>query len=57
MLHIAIPLLEELENIPTLLKTIAAQKHANYKVYFCVNQPDAWWGNLDKIAACNNNQA
>ncbi len=55
MLHIAIPLLEELENIPTLLKTIAAQKHQNYKVYFCVNQPDEWWGDLQRIKSCINN--
>jgi hypothetical protein len=57
MLHIAIPLLEELENIPTLLKTIAAQNHQNYKVYFCVNQPDEWWGDLQRIDACKNNQS
>jgi len=56
MLHIAIPLLDELENIPTLLSTIAAQNHPNYKVYFCVNQPDDWWGDLNHITVCNNNQ-
>ena len=56
MLHIAIPLLEELENIPSLLKTISAQKHNLYKVYFCINQPDYWWGDLQKIDACKNNQ-
>ncbi|MCK5856406.1 MAG: hypothetical protein KAG64_02885 [Bacteroidales bacterium] len=57
MLHIAIPLLEELDNIPTLLKSIAVQNHQDYKVYFCVNQPDDWWGRIEKIAACNNNQS
>ena len=56
MLYIAIPLLNELENIPSLLKSIAAQKHQNYQVLFCINQPDDWWGKLDKIAICKNNQ-
>ncbi len=56
MLYIAIPLLNELENIPTLLNSIAAQKHQNYTVLFCINQPDDWWGKLDKIAVCKNNQ-
>ena len=56
MLHIAIPLLNELENIPVLVDCIAKQNHHNFKVYFCVNQPDNWWGKLDKIEECNNNQ-
>ena len=56
MLHIALPLLKELENIPSIVKNIAGQNHSNYKVYFCINQPDDWWGKLDKIEACKDNQ-
>jgi len=56
MLYIAIPLLNELDNIPNLLNSIAAQNHQNYTVLFCINQPDDWWGKLDKIEVCKNNQ-
>jgi len=56
MLHIAIPLLDELNNIPKLLKSIAVQKHSDFKVYFCVNQADEWWNEPTKLDICKRNQ-
>lgn len=55
-LKIAIPLLNELDNFPTLIECIAYQTQSNFKVYFCVNQPDDWWGDLSQIDKCKNNQ-
>lgn len=54
-LHIAIPLMDELSHLPALLQDLGAQDHPNYKVYFVINQPDKWWGDPDKIAACERN--
>jgi hypothetical protein len=56
-LHIAIPLLDELENIPSLLEDISRQGNVDYKVWFCVNQPDAWWQDAERMAVCRRNAA
>ena len=56
-LHIAIPLLMELENLPQLIDDIQKQDFQQYEVYFCINQPDNWWSEPNNIEACENNQA
>ncbi len=53
-LHIAIPLLNELENLPALMQDLSAQD-GNFKVYFCVNQPEEWWNDGNKLPICENN--
>jgi len=55
LLHIAIPCLDELNYIDKCLNSIDSQKYKNYKVYICVNQPDEWWSDEDKIDICRNN--
>jgi glycosyltransferase involved in cell wall biosynthesis len=56
-LHIAIPTLDELEFLPRTLDAIAKQKTGfPFQVYVCVNQPDAWWNNEEKVTICKNNQ-
>jgi len=56
-LHIAIPALDELEFLPHTLAAIAQQKtEFPFSVYICVNQPDAWWNDPEKIEICRNNQ-
>ena len=54
--YIAIPLLDELDNLPSILSTIEKQDCSNYEVFFCVNQPDAWWG-TEKRDVCERNVA
>jgi len=54
-MHIAIPLMDELENLPQLLNDIRAQDTDDYRVYFCVNQPDVWWKNEEKRSVCERN--
>lgn len=54
-LHIAIPLMDELENLPQLLSDIRIQDHDNYKLYVCVNQPDTWWDHKEKHQSCERN--
>jgi len=56
-IYVTIPLMDELENLPLLLKNISAQNCQDYSVYFCVNQPDSWWEDPEKIALCERNLA
>ena len=56
-LHIAIPALDELEFLPHTLAAIEKQKtEFPFSVYICVNQPDSWWDNTEKIEICQNNR-
>lgn len=49
--------MDELENLPSLLADIESQSISNYKVYFCLNQPDQWWEDSAKVKICEANQA
>jgi len=56
-LYIAIPALDELDYLPQTLAAIAQQKtDFSFSVYVCVNQPDMWWNDAEKIEICQNNQ-
>lgn len=56
-LHIAIPAMQELEYLPATLDCIAMQFTATpFHLYLCVNQPDAWWEDDEKIAVCEENR-
>jgi glycosyltransferase involved in cell wall biosynthesis len=56
-LYIAIPALDELDYLPKTLAALAQQKtEFPFSVYICVNQPDEWWYNKEKIEICQNNQ-
>ncbi len=54
-LFIAIPLLDEYDNIHSLLNNLKSQSIQDFTVYFCVNQPDEWWEDNQKIQICNRN--
>lgn len=56
-LHVAIPAIDELDHLPVTLDNLAAQRvDYPFTVYVCVNQPESWWNNPDKIDVCQNNQ-
>ena len=56
-LFVAIPALDELDFLPDTLAAIARQKtEFPFSVYICVNQPDEWWNDAEKIEICRNNQ-
>ena len=56
-IYVAVPLMDELENIPQLLDCLQAQTYRNFEVVVCVNQPDDWWNRRDKMEICQRNQA
>jgi len=56
-LHIAIPAIDELKYLPATLEDIAKQKFSGtFTVYVCVNQPDEWWDDPEKVEVCHHNQ-
>ena len=42
-ISVAIPLMDELENLPALVECLNKQTYRNFSVYMCVNQPESWW--------------
>lgn len=52
---LAIPLMDESEQIPALLRSIRQQSYTNYKAIFCVNQPDQWWSDAERRPICESN--
>ncbi len=54
--YIAIPLLDELDNLALLFKNLEQQSYPNFKLFVCVNQPDEWW-NDEHRPICLRNKA
>ena len=55
-LFLTIPLMNEFENLDSLLEDLQKQTCNDFVAIFCVNQPDAWWDDPHKIEICKNNQ-
>ncbi len=57
IIHVAIPAMNEMDFIPKTIDCIRSQNcKSEVKVYVCVNQPENYWENKDKIEICYNNQ-
>lgn len=54
-LYIAIPLLDEYDNINLIFRNLESQTYKNFKLIVCVNQPDIWWDDSSKIDICEQN--
>ena len=54
-ISVAIPLMDELENLPALVECLNKQTYRNFSVYMCVNQPESWWEEEAKQHICINN--
>ena len=57
MLHVAIPVLDEMDWLPACFDSLAAQSHSDFEVWVCVNQPDDWWQHPLRRAVCERNQS
>lgn len=55
-IFICLPILNESENISDLLGTLKKQSFKNFELIACVNQPEEWWKEDDKIDQCYDNQ-
>lgn len=54
-LFVAIPMMDELENLPQLLSCLKNQTFSNFATIFCVNQPEDYWQNHEKLVIAENN--
>ncbi len=53
--HIALPALNEAEYISKTLECLKNQTLGGFHTWVCVNQPDNWWQQPEKLIVCNNN--
>lgn len=54
-IYIALPILNESENINVILACLLAQTFSGFEIVACVNQYDSWWQNDDKVNVCEDN--
>lgn len=55
-IYIALPALNEADFISKTLDCIVNQQSSfGFETVICVNQPDEWWKNSEKISICENN--
>lgn len=52
---VAIPAMDENQFLPECLDSLARQSIKGFNVVVCVNQPDRWWNDPEKIDVCLNN--
>ena len=53
----AIPAMDEMDYLPAVLDCISKQScDAEVITYVCVNQPEKWWDDAERINICRNNQ-
>ncbi|MFA6654087.1 MAG: glycosyltransferase family 2 protein, partial [Candidatus Delongbacteria bacterium] len=54
-IFIAIPALDELERLPSLIGDLKEQSYKDFEVLVCVNNPDVWWSDRKNLEQCENN--
>ncbi len=54
-LYVALPVLNESENIGKLIECLRLQSFTRYKLIVCVNQYESWWQNPEKVSTCEDN--
>jgi hypothetical protein len=47
--------MDEFHQLPALLMALKSQSYQSYDLYVCVNQPDGWWNDEDKLSICHDN--
>ncbi len=47
--------MNEPDGLPRLLECISRQRFRSFKLFVCVNQPDAWWDDPQKQDVCRHN--
>ena len=55
ILYVALPVLNESDNIDKLIHCLSLQSFTRYKLIVCVNQYESWWQNSEKVSACEDN--
>lgn len=55
LIYIALPVMNEMERLPLLVKAIMEQTEQRFRLVVCVNQPDSWWNDTEHISVCEEN--
>jgi len=55
-IYVALPAMDEFLYLPQFIECIKAQSFRNFEFIVCVNQPESWWFDQDKLDVCENNQ-
>ncbi len=54
-IYVALPAMDEADYLPEFIECLRNQSFRNFVVVVCVNQPDNWWEDEDRISICQNN--
>ena len=54
--YVALPAMDEADYLPEFIECLRNQSFRNFIVFVCVNQPDEWWEDEDRISICQNNK-
>jgi glycosyltransferase involved in cell wall biosynthesis len=54
-IYVALPIMNELENLGNFIQCCRDQNFQNFKLVVCVNQPDDWWEMENKVTVCHDN--
>jgi len=55
-IHVALPVLNEPQFLHRLIDCISRQTYKRFRIYVCVNQPEAWWNDPEKSEICLTNE-
>ena len=55
LIYIALPVMNEMERLPLLVKAILEQTEQRFRLVVCVNQPDSWWNDTEHMSVCEEN--
>jgi hypothetical protein len=55
-IYIALPVMNEMERLPLLIKAIMGQTVQNFRLVVCINQPDSWWNDPAHLNVCEENR-
>jgi glycosyltransferase involved in cell wall biosynthesis len=56
LIYIALPVMNEMERLPLLIRAITDQTEKNFRLVVCINQPDSWWNDPLHCTICEENQ-
>jgi len=56
LIYIALPVMNEMERLPLLIRAIMAQTVQDFRLVVCVNQPDSWWNEPEHKQICKENR-
>lgn len=56
MIYLALPVMNEELLLPLLVESVLNQTVEEFKVIVCINQPESYWNEPEKVEICNANQ-